>query len=148
MRAPIERTVLTEVWTISGDRTSSAAATTASSERSLTTLNAATPYRSSKARSRISFSGTTGSEPSEVAGDAAGSGYVGDLRPPSGGSLPAPCGIPLPERALPAPQRGLGAVARAGLAQDRADVLLDRLHRDRQGVGDLAVGQPALQQTE
>ena len=41
--APIERTVLTEVWTISGERTSSAAAITASSVRSLTTLNAATP---------------------------------------------------------------------------------------------------------
>ena len=41
--APIARTVFTDVWTISGDSSSSAAAITASRLRSLTTLIAATP---------------------------------------------------------------------------------------------------------
>ena len=40
---PIDLTVLTEVWTITGARNSTAAARTASSVRSLTMLNAATP---------------------------------------------------------------------------------------------------------
>ena len=40
---PIDFTVLTEVWTISGARCSTAAASTASSVRSLTMLKAATP---------------------------------------------------------------------------------------------------------
>ena len=39
----MERTVLTEVWTISGERSWTAAASTASSVRSLTMLIAATP---------------------------------------------------------------------------------------------------------
>jgi hypothetical protein len=41
--SPIDFTLLTEVWTISGARSSVAAARTASSVRSLTTLMAATP---------------------------------------------------------------------------------------------------------
>ena len=41
--APIDFTVFTEVWTISGDSSSVAAASTASSVRSLTMLIAATP---------------------------------------------------------------------------------------------------------
>ncbi len=40
---PVITTCLTEVWTITGERSSSAAASTASMERSLTTLIAATP---------------------------------------------------------------------------------------------------------
>ena len=52
--APIDFTVFTEVWTINGERNSSAAASTASMVRSLTTLMAATPYRSAKARATIS----------------------------------------------------------------------------------------------
>ena len=40
---PIERTVFTEVWMMTGARSSTAAASTASSVRSLTTLIAATP---------------------------------------------------------------------------------------------------------
>ena len=39
----MDRTVLTEVWTMTGERCSTAAASTASSVRSLTTLIAATP---------------------------------------------------------------------------------------------------------
>ena len=39
----MDRTVLTEVWTITGERCSTAAASTASRVRSLTTLIAATP---------------------------------------------------------------------------------------------------------
>src|SRR5512144_262187 len=58
--APSIFTVLTEVWTISGARSSSAAASTASSVKSLTMLMAATPYRSSKACLRISWVGTIG----------------------------------------------------------------------------------------
>ena len=41
--APIDLTVLTDVWTMSGARNASAAASTASIVRSLTTLIAATP---------------------------------------------------------------------------------------------------------
>ena len=40
---PTDRTVLTEVWMMTGERCSTAAASTASSVRSLTTLMAATP---------------------------------------------------------------------------------------------------------
>ena len=58
--APSDFTVLSDVWTISGASSSVAAASTASSVRSSTTLIAATPYRSAKARSRISRIGTTG----------------------------------------------------------------------------------------
>ena len=58
--SPIDRTVLTEVWTMSGERCSTAAASTASSVRSLKMLMAATPYRSASARSTMSFNGTTG----------------------------------------------------------------------------------------
>ena len=54
----MDRTVLTEVWTMTGERCSTAAASTASRVRSLTTLIAATPYRSLKARSTICFRGT------------------------------------------------------------------------------------------
>src|SRR5512141_43539 len=58
--APSIFTVLTDVWTISGARSSSAAASTASSVKSLTILMAATPYRSRNARWRISWVGTIG----------------------------------------------------------------------------------------
>ncbi len=58
--APIDFTVLSDVWTMSGDSISVAAASTASSERSSTMLIAATPYRSVKAGSRIWRMGTTG----------------------------------------------------------------------------------------
>src|SRR5665213_22404 len=57
---PTCSTVFTELCTITGARSSSAAERTASSVRSLTTLNAATPYRSVKALSRITPVGTTG----------------------------------------------------------------------------------------
>ena len=42
-RAPIDFTVFSDVWTISGASSSVAAARTASSDRSSTTLMAATP---------------------------------------------------------------------------------------------------------
>src|ERR1700748_1514762 len=58
--APIDFTVLSDVWTMSGDSISVAAASTASSVRSSTTLIAATPYLSAKAGSRIWRIGTTG----------------------------------------------------------------------------------------
>ena len=58
--APIDRTVFTDVCTIIGERSSTAAASTASRVRSLTMLIAATPYRSANARSTICLSGTTG----------------------------------------------------------------------------------------
>ena len=40
---PMDRTVLTDVWTMSGERSATAAASTASMVRSFTTLIAATP---------------------------------------------------------------------------------------------------------
>src|SRR5487761_1914235 len=56
---PVIFTCLTEVWRMTGALSSSAAARTASIERSLITLIAATPYRSANARARISRVGTT-----------------------------------------------------------------------------------------
>ena len=58
--APIDFTVFSDVWTMSGDSISVAAASTASSVRSSTMLIAATPYRSAKAGSSIWRMGTTG----------------------------------------------------------------------------------------
>ena len=43
---------------------------------------------------------------------------------------------------------GLGAVGSPELVEDVADVLLDRLHRHHQLVGDLAVGAAGLQQPQ
>ena len=63
---PYERTVFTEVCRMTGDRSSAAAASTASMLRSLMTLKAATPYRSANARSRISFIATTGTKPPQT----------------------------------------------------------------------------------
>jgi hypothetical protein len=51
---------LTDVWIITGACSSTAAAKIASMVKSLRMLKAATPYRSVKARSRISFIDTTG----------------------------------------------------------------------------------------
>ena len=48
---------------MTGACSSTAAASTASMVRSLTMLNAATPYRPASARSSISFIVTTGTEP-------------------------------------------------------------------------------------
>src|SRR5580692_6426200 len=59
---PTDLTVLTEVWMMTGERSATAAASTASMVRSLTTLIAGTPYRSANARSTISFSGTTATQ--------------------------------------------------------------------------------------
>ena len=56
---PIDRTVFTEVCTISGDRASTAAASTASMLRSLTMLMAGTPYRWASASSTRSFNDAT-----------------------------------------------------------------------------------------
>src|SRR5664280_2129876 len=64
--APMDFTVLTDVWTISGARDSSAAARTASIVRSLTTLIAATPYLPWKALSTRVLVDTTGKKPPPV----------------------------------------------------------------------------------
>ncbi len=57
---PVIITCLGEVWTMTGALSSSAAARTASIERSLMTLMAATPYPPANARSSICLVGTTG----------------------------------------------------------------------------------------
>src|ERR1700761_2836856 len=125
---PMDRTVLTEVWMMTGERSRTAAASTASIVRSLTTLIAGTPYRSAKARSTISLSETTGT--------------LRTLRWPArvriGESPQLPWGLSLPGRPtdrangprcraeLPGwlgraadPGGQLGAVAGSGLAQHR-----------------------------
>ena len=82
--APSDFTVFTDVWTMSGASSSVAAARTASSVRSSTTLIAATPYRSAKARSRISRIGTTGIGSALLVGAAGqGRGNDGPDRGPS-----------------------------------------------------------------
>src|ERR1700727_191926 len=135
---PIDRTVLTEVWMMTGERSRTAAASTASIVRSLTMLIAGTPYRSAKARSTISLSETTGT--------------LRTLRLPArariGESPQLPWGLSLPRglgRAAD-PGRELGPVAGAGLAQHRTRVLLDRLDREREPFGDDLVGQSLLHQ--
>src|ERR1700733_4290286 len=65
---PIDRTLLTDVWMMTGERSRTAAASTASMVRSLTTLIAGTPYRWANARSTISLSETTGTQCLLVAG--------------------------------------------------------------------------------
>src|SRR5690606_33562680 len=57
--APIDLTVFTDVWTITGERASTAPASTASRVRSLTMLMAGTPYLSANALSTISRNDTT-----------------------------------------------------------------------------------------
>src|SRR5271169_4649831 len=136
----MDRTVLTEVCTMTGERCSTAAASTASSVRALTTLIAATPYRSLNARSRICFKGTTGT--------------TANLRSPAAGRISVTThlqgGLPLPG-ALPEPglagQRGqFGAVAGPGLAQHGPGVLLHGPDRQDQLLGDELVRQPLLHQ--
>src|ERR1700722_18358764 len=139
---PTLRTVLTDVWTITGERCSTAAASTASMLRSLTTFIAATPYRSANARSTISFIETTGTRTSlrqqgESTCGCHGSGSV--KTPVSPGDFPY-----LPALPGPRPPGEFRAVARARLAQHGAGVFLHRLDREHQPLGDELVGQPLL----
>src|SRR5665213_2190346 len=62
----MDLTVLTEVCTITGERASTAPASTFSSVRSFRMLIAGTPYRSAKDRSTISFRDTTAMTPSDT----------------------------------------------------------------------------------
>src|SRR3984957_6068765 len=141
---PTLRTVLTDVWTITGERCSTAAASTASMLRSLTTFIAATPYRSANARSTISFIETTGTRTSlrqqgESTCGCHGSGSV--KTPVSPGDFPY-----LPALPGPRPPGEFRAVARARLAQHGAGVFLHRLDRQHQPLGDELVGEPLLHQ--
>src|SRR5664280_3327299 len=102
--APIAFTVLTDVWTMSGERVSSAAARTASIVRSLTTLIAATPYLPWKALSTRVLVDTTGKKAPPVRHGVAviRAGPEGPSRHPDRG---APEGPPRDRRAGP-PDRG------------------------------------------
>ena len=100
---------MTDVCRMTGARSSSAAARTASMVRSSRMLKAATPYRSAKARSRISFVDTTGTGPPLRRGSCFPGGATaaarpvnpagclwlyGELPPSTGGRKRAPSGVP------------------------------------------------------